>query len=107
MRKQVRVLRAKTGEHHFVPIGPSIAIRVAIKQDVAAILNERPILVRLKAEWHDKSIGEDPRFRIRSDRCTTRLVEYHDAVASASRKERVRGALIFVRVDGILERGHR
>ena len=102
--KQVRVLRAEAREHHFVAVGPTVAVGVAVKADVGAVLDQRSVAEGLHAERHHEAVREDPR---RSRRRRVRFIEDEHPVTAAAGEERVGLRLVLVGVDRVFERGHR
>ena len=61
MRKQVRILHAKTAEDYLAFVGLAIAIGVAEKNNVRPMLHIDPVLVGENAQWNGQAVGENAR----------------------------------------------
>ena len=103
VRKQVRVLDAKSRQHRRELVGASVAVGVFVKANLAIILHERAVFVRQQAERNRQTFGEGPRFLAAQD---GRRVEHQCAVTPAAGEERLRLGWRFVGVERILERRH-
>ena len=109
--KEVGVLRAETGEDNVVTVGAAVGIGVAVEADIGAVLDEGTVFVRLHAEGHDETVGEDAGWSGDGGAAGrgrgVRIIEYDDLVAAAGGEERVGRGFLFVAVDRVFERGHR
>ena len=61
MRKQVRVLRAESREHHLVSVGAAVGVGIAVQADIGPILHQSAVAPRLHPEGHHQAVGEHPR----------------------------------------------
>jgi hypothetical protein len=112
MRKQVRVLHAEAGEHDVEGVRLAVAVRVFVELQIVAVLHVAGVAIApragCRAGWRGRRrrrwIGESTRGNLRIQRLPR--IDEHLVLAFA-RIHRLGGGGVFIRIDGILERGLR